>query len=91
MNFNIYLDRDSAERLDRLAHKRRTPRNALVREAVRVLIDRSTAAWPKEVLEFKGEPSLAPFESHRVELASDRDDPFEPPAQPRRRLRHRSR
>jgi len=76
VNFNVYLDRDSADRLNRLARKTGTPRNALVRQAVRTWLDQNAAAWPKEVLEFGAEPSLVPFEAHRAELAPASDDPF---------------
>ncbi len=76
MNFNLYLDDDSASRLSQLARKTGTPRNALVRQAVRTWLDRNAAAWPKEVLEFEAEPSLVPFEAHRAELAPASDDPF---------------
>ena len=76
MNFNLYLDDDSAERLNQLARKSGTPRNALVRQAVRTWLDRNAAVWPKEVLEFEAEPSLVPFEAHRAELAPASDDPF---------------
>jgi hypothetical protein len=76
VNFNLYLDDDSADRLNQLARKTGTPRNALVRQAVRTWLDRNAAVWPQEVLEFEAEPSLVPFEAHRAELVPARDDPF---------------
>jgi hypothetical protein len=84
VNFNLYLDRASAARLDRVARQTRRPRNALVREAVRVWLDRSGAAWPEEVLKFESDPSLTPFESHRAEFGSASDDPFAPAPRQRR-------
>jgi hypothetical protein len=32
--------------------------------------------WPKSILEFKGEPDIEAFESHRDELILSVDDPF---------------
>ena len=76
MNFNLYLDRDSAARIGRAARRTGTPRNALVREAVRLWLDRQADAWPREVLEFAGDPSFVPFEAHRSELSPAQGDPF---------------
>jgi hypothetical protein len=84
VNFNLYLDRTCAVRLERVARRTGRPRNALVREAVRTWLDRNAAAWPKEVLAFSGDPSLIPFEAHRDELAAVADDPFGSPSGPRR-------
>jgi hypothetical protein len=83
MNFNLYLDRESAERLDRLVKKTHTPRNALVRRAVGAWLDGQTPSWPKEVLEFRGEPSVVPFESHRKDLGLPSADPLAPPRRER--------
>jgi len=95
MNFNVYLDRTSASQLDRIARKTSKPRNALIRQAVRMWLDRNAETWPTEVLEFDSEPSLLPFEAHRGDLAPVLDDPFEtatrPTGSPRRRARPRSR
>jgi hypothetical protein len=76
VNFNVYLDRESAALLARLARSSRKPRNALVREAVRALLDGQTSRWPRVVSDFAGDPSFTPFEQHRVELAARDDDPF---------------
>jgi hypothetical protein len=91
MNFNLYLDRESAEQLDRLAHKTRRPRNALIREAVRTWLYNRAAAWPKEVVDFAAEPSLVPFEAHRATLGAEPPDPFAPAALARTTPRRRSR
>ncbi len=76
MNFNVYLDDESARRLDALARRERVARNALIRRAVVFLLDASRRGWPKEVLAFRGEPAVQPFEAHRAELAPTADDPF---------------
>ncbi len=76
MNFNVYLDDESVKRLDALARSERVARNALIRRAVVLLLDASHRGWPKEVVEFRGEPAVEPFEAHRTELAPTADDPF---------------
>lgn len=76
MNFNVYLDNETARRLDALARATGSPRNAIVRNAVAAWLDRVAGAWPELVREFPGNPSLAPFESLRDELGSPNDDPF---------------
>ncbi|MBK7584477.1 MAG: ribbon-helix-helix protein, CopG family [Myxococcales bacterium] len=62
MNFNLYVDAATGARLDRLARRRRTTRNALIREAVSRLLDGTgDACWPREVVL---------FEEYRALLAS---------------------
>jgi hypothetical protein len=90
VNFNLYLDDDSARRLDRLAKTVRKPRNALIREAVQAWLAEQSRRWPKEVLEFSGDPSLEPFEAHRAVLLAPTDDPFQMEA-PRRAVGKRRR
>lgn len=78
MNFNVYLDDDTGRRLDRLAKARRTTRNALIREAVaRLLEQRAGAAWPRIVLDYRGDPDAPPFEASREGLAEPKSDPLE--------------
>ena len=83
MNLNVYLDDDSAKRLDRIAKTTGKPRNALIRQAVQAWLAEQGRRWPKEVLEFAGDPSLDPFEWHRAELSAPADDPLA--AEPDRR------
>jgi len=55
VNFNIYLDDETGQRLNRLAKQVGESRNALVREAVSDWLDRhGKPQWPDEVLAFKG-------------------------------------
>lgn len=78
MNFNIYVDKQTGERLERLAKRRRTSRNKLVREALSHFIEReSTAGWPEAVLDFPGVEKAEPFEAHRRALKPARPDPFQ--------------
>lgn len=77
MNFNVYIDKRTGERLARLAKSRRTSRNALVREALARLLNRETVAeWPREVLDFEGMPGARPFEKTRGKLRAPRKDPL---------------
>jgi hypothetical protein len=77
MNFNVYIDKQTGERLERLAKARRTSRNALIREALAHLLERGTKAeWPPEVLGFQGVPEATPFEDARRKLGAPRRDPL---------------
>jgi hypothetical protein len=77
MNFNVYIDKRTGVRLERLAATRRTSRNALIREAVTRLLERQTkAGWPSAVLDFQGCPTVSPFEVARRRLRAPRKDPL---------------
>jgi predicted transcriptional regulator len=77
VNFNIYVDRQTVERLNRLAKARGVTRNALIREAVEHLLARETrAGWPAAVREHRGVAGSA-FESARRKLRPPRRDPLE--------------
>ena len=77
MNFNIYVDKQTGERLARMAKKRRTSRNALVREALQHLVTQGPGAqWPREVLDFQGVRKARPFEAARRKLVPPSTDPL---------------
>jgi len=79
VNFNVYLDDESARRLDALAKKRKVARNALVREAVQAFLETGTATedrWPDEFLNMPADPTFPRFESHRAELLPPNEDPL---------------
>lgn len=77
MNFNVYVDKRTGERLERLARTRRTSRNALIREAVARLLEReSGSVWPAAILDFQGIPGVRRFEATRRRLGSPRRDPL---------------
>jgi len=76
VNFNVYLDDATAKRLERVAKRKRKPRNAIIREAVHAWLEREGPAWPEAVLLFQGDPKLKPFEEHRDDLGPVVDDPF---------------
>lgn len=77
MNFNVYIDKETVQRLERLAKARRKSRNALIREAVEQLLDRAPdAGWPRTVLDFEGLSEATPFEASRGKLRAPRRDPL---------------
>ena len=77
MNFNVYIDKHTGERLQRLAQRRRTSRNALVREALARLLERnSQAGWPDAVIGFSGVSGARPFEDARRMLEEPASDPL---------------
>jgi predicted transcriptional regulator len=78
MNFNIYLGSEIGAALKRLAKRRKLTRNALIRKAVEELLEKESHSqeWSEAVLQWQGDPKLAPFESHRAKLAEPVEDPF---------------
>jgi len=77
MNFNVYLDAPTVERLNALARSRGTTRNALIREAVGHLLDQGPRkAWPEAVADFQGESGAPAFESARKGLRPPTKDPL---------------
>jgi len=78
MNFNIYLNAKVGEALKRLAKRRKTTRNALIREAVEDLVAKESElrSWSAAVMEWRGDPAFEPFETHRNQLRSPAKDPL---------------
>ncbi len=77
MNFNVYLDEPTVDRLNALARKRGTTRNALIREAVAHLLDRKAeTGWPDDVMAFDGDPGVPAFEEGRRSLRPPSGDPL---------------
>jgi hypothetical protein len=77
MNFNIYVDKETGERLARMAKRRRTSRNALIREALQHFVAQGPGAqWPGEVLGFQGVRKVRPFEAARRKLVPPSADPL---------------
>jgi hypothetical protein len=77
MNFNVYLDDETARKLERLAKRSGESRNAVIRRAVNAWIERDARkGWPESVLNWKGEPDMPPFEETRGELLAPSEDPF---------------
>jgi hypothetical protein len=90
VNFNVYVDDVTAEKLKQLARKTGASRNALVRKALAAYLDRGAADWPAIVTGYEGDESIPPFEAARDELAFPVDDPFAPRRGPGTRRKRRS-
>lgn len=79
MNFNLYLDDQTARELDRTAKEFGETRSGLIRKALREWLDKKAlgnAGWPSLILSWQGAPDAPAFESSRDELAAPRDDAF---------------
>jgi hypothetical protein len=79
MNFNIYLDDQTAEELDGTAKTLGETRSGLIRKALREWLDKKTLGspgWPPLILEWDGAPGTPPFEAYRGELLAPREDAF---------------
>ena len=77
MNFNVYVDQKTDEQLGRLAKRRQLSRNAVVREAIAMLVEReSNTGWPESVMNFSGIATAARFEDHRDSLQAVPTDPL---------------
>ena len=77
MNFNLYLDDQTGEQLNRAAEQSGQSRNAMIRQAVMEwLARRKQPQWPAEVMDFQGLPDLPPFEAGRDTLKPPATDPL---------------
>ena len=73
MNFNLYLDDQPANELDRTASELGETRSGLIRKALREWLDRKTLGnpgWPPLILNWQGVPEAPPFESYRGECGT---------------------
>lgn len=77
MNFNIYLDDETGQRLNHAAKQSGENRNALVRQAVSEWLNRhGKPQWPEEVLAFQGMADMPPFEAGRDGIKPPVADPL---------------
>ena len=79
MNFNLYLDDQTARELDRTASELGETRSGLIRKALREWLDKKTLGspgWPPLILNWQGDPDAPLFESYRDELLAPREDAF---------------
>lgn len=78
MNFSIHIDNNTSKALNGLVKKTGKARNALINQAIHLLIDQEIRKeWPQEVRNLAGlMPDLEPFEASRSELKPLPDDPF---------------
>ena len=77
MNFNIYLDDETGQRLNHVAEQAGETRNALIRQAVSEWLNRhGKPNWPDAVLAFKGMADIPLFEASRDRLKPPAADPL---------------
>jgi predicted transcriptional regulator len=77
MNFNIYLDDETGQLLNKVAKKSGESRNSLVRQAVSEWLKRQgKPQWPREVLAFEGMADMPLFEASRDRLRPPVADPL---------------
>lgn len=77
MNFNIYLDNETGQQLNRAAEAAGESRNALIRRAVTEWLNRQgKPRWPDAVLAFEGMVDMPPFEADRNGLMPPAGDPL---------------
>jgi len=76
MNFNIYLDDETAKLLQLETKKSNLSRNAIIRQAIESWLSNKKREWPEEILNYQGDEQFPAFESYREELKDIKDDPF---------------
>lgn len=77
MNFNIYLDDETGQKLTLAAQESGENRNAVIRQAVAEWLARhAQPQWPESILGFQGIPDLPAFEASRNQLTPPRTDPL---------------
>lgn len=80
MNYNIYVNDNLAKQLDLVALSTHKKRNALIQEAISLLIDVYTKKkWPESILNFKGidnNMKWEGFEQNRQELKEPTNNLF---------------
>ncbi|MDJ0575273.1 MAG: ribbon-helix-helix domain-containing protein [Xenococcaceae cyanobacterium MO_234.B1] len=69
MNFNVYLEDEIGKKLEAISKKENVSRNALIRQAVKLLIDsKKRSQWSEDILNWNGIKEEISFESYRNEL-----------------------
>lgn len=77
MHFNIYIDDQTGQKLNKFAKELGKNRNSLIREAIEAWITHHVSPqWPKDILRFEGEKNFPPFEKYRKQLKEPKEDPL---------------
>ncbi len=77
MNFNIYLDDDTAKRFQEATELSNESRNAIIRKAITFWLSYSNKnRWTDDILAFQGIEDFPAFENNRDDLTLPKDDPF---------------
>ncbi len=77
MNFNIYLNKNTGERVTKMAKTLRRSRNSLVNEALEEWLNNHTQSkWPKGFFDFAPVEDVPEFKQLREDLKPIDDDPL---------------
>lgn len=78
MNFNIYLKKETGERISRMAKRLHRSRNSIIAEALEEwLYSHSEAKWPKGFFDFTPIEDVPDFKLYREELKDNvSEDPL---------------
>ncbi len=77
MNFNVYLDDDTAKKLQEATELSHESRNAIIRKAITFWLSYSNKnRWTDDILAFQGIEDFPAFENNRDDLILPKDDPF---------------
>ncbi|CCI01231.1 MAG: CopG family transcriptional regulator [Microcystis sp. M54BS1] len=75
MNFNLYLEDELSQQLQALSRSTGKSQNALIREAIQLLITtKEQSQWSSTILNFQGVSDSIVFEAYREELSPPRED-----------------
>ncbi|ROI01290.1 ribbon-helix-helix protein, CopG family [Microcystis aeruginosa FACHB-524] len=75
MNFNLYLEDELSQQLQALSNSTGKSQNALIREAIQLLITtKEQSQWSSTILNFQGISDAIVFEAYREELSPPRED-----------------
>lgn len=79
MNFNIYLNKGTGERITRIAKASHRSRNSIINEALEEWMEKhAKARWPKDFFNFTPMEDVPDFKSFRDELKDNlSEDPLE--------------
>ena len=72
MNFNVYLNKNTGEKVTRLAKSLHRSRNSIVNEALEEWLNKHTKTeWPKNFFEFSPIEETPDFKSFRRDLKNN--------------------
>ncbi|MCE2664056.1 MAG: ribbon-helix-helix protein, CopG family [Microcystis sp. M53603_WE2] len=75
MNFNLDLEDELSQQLQALSRSTGKSQNALIREAIQLLITtKEQSQWSSTILNFQGISDAIVFEAYREELSPPRED-----------------
>lgn len=75
MNLNLYLEDELSQQLQALSRSTGKSQNALIREAIQLLITtKEQSQWSSTILNFQGISDAIVFEAYREELSPPRED-----------------